>query len=511
MNSTFQQQRIPFLLFLLLLACYSYVFPRWADPNQNSRLDMVVAIVEKNTFQIDDYVANTVDYAKVGSHYYSDKAPGAAFLGIPVYIALKYFIDSPLSQRITERIGQSQAFSTTLRAQGSGVYAEKVRFALAQVALALVVSAIPTALLGTLLYLSLKGVGVPATISLIVALGYALLTPAFAYANAIYGHQLSAALLFGVFYLNLPNRPPLRVPHLLLIGFLLGYSVISEYPSVLIAAILFVYTFYRLYTQKRVALIFYTVLSGGLVAAGWMLYNTLVFGGPLNLGYSHSELWTAQHDTGFMSLTLPHWDALWGMSFGLFRGLFILSPWLLLFVPGLYIWWISAQVRCAWWICVASIVAMTLFNASSVMWWGGYAIGPRYLLPAVPFMAFAAAFAFVQWQRQRWFRSLAALLFFCSALFTWGLTLADQAFPPDSLYNPLVEYALPNWQQGNIARNFGTLLGLKAEASLLPLLLIIGIVGSCLFMLSRKNRRPNQSERLGLEVAPVTVATPSHH
>ena len=33
-------------LFLLLLMCTSYTLPRWADPNQNSRLDMVVAVVE---------------------------------------------------------------------------------------------------------------------------------------------------------------------------------------------------------------------------------------------------------------------------------------------------------------------------------------------------------------------------------------------------------------------------------------------------------------------------------
>ncbi|MCB0150355.1 MAG: hypothetical protein KDE01_22240, partial [Caldilineaceae bacterium] len=71
-------------IFLLLLLCYTYIFPRWADPNQNSRLNMVFAVVEDGTFQIDRYVSNTVDYAKVGEHYYSDKAPGVALLGIPV-------------------------------------------------------------------------------------------------------------------------------------------------------------------------------------------------------------------------------------------------------------------------------------------------------------------------------------------------------------------------------------------------------------------------------------------
>jgi hypothetical protein len=79
----FAKKRIELLLFLLLIGVYAYTFPRWADPNQNSRLNMVVAVVEDGTFRIDPYVSNTVDYAKVGDHYYSDKAPGAAFLGIP--------------------------------------------------------------------------------------------------------------------------------------------------------------------------------------------------------------------------------------------------------------------------------------------------------------------------------------------------------------------------------------------------------------------------------------------
>jgi hypothetical protein len=41
----------------------------------------------------------------------------------------------------------------------------------------------------------------------------------------------------------------------------------------------------------------------------------------------------------------------------------------------------------------------------------------------------------------------------------------------------LVEYAWPNWQDGNIARNFGTILGLQGLWSLLPLLSIITLIG----------------------------------
>jgi len=88
---------------------------------------------------------------------------------------------------------------------------------------------------------------------------------------------------------------------------------------------------------------------------------------------------------------------------------------------------------------------MFLFNSSSIMWWGGFAVGPRYLLPMLPFMTLPIVFVFREWGDQMWMRGLSTLLFACSLIVTWGLTLAEQAFPSDALRNPLVEYAWPNW------------------------------------------------------------------
>ncbi|MCS6911181.1 MAG: hypothetical protein NZM11_11555, partial [Anaerolineales bacterium] len=102
--------------------------------------------------------------------------------------------------------------------------------------------------------------------------------------------------------------------------------------------------------------------------------------------------------------------------------------------------------------------------------------GPRYLLPMLPFLALGVAFAVRKWGRAVWFRVLTAALLLWSFIATWGLTLAEQAFPPDNLLNPLVEHALPNWLAGNIARNAGTLMGLRSVWSLLPLLLLIVVV-----------------------------------
>jgi hypothetical protein len=386
--------------------------------------------------------------------------------------------------KVMERLADNEALKATLREGGTGLLEHKVRFAIAQVALAFVVSMLPTALMGALMYRLLARFTVRPWPRIGVVLGYGLLTPAFAYAGAFYGHQLSAACMLAAFCLVFMSARRLSTCSLLGIGLLLGYSVVTEYPSALIAGVLFVYTFCRLVNRWRIG---WVVITGALIAGGWMVYNTVVFGSPLTLGYSNSELWTEQHHTGFMSLTMPDWEAIWGISFSLFRGLFVLSPLLLLAVPGFALWWRAGEHRSEFWVTLASIVAMFLFNSSSAMWWGGYAIGPRYLLPMLPFMALPMLFVFREWGDRMWMKVLCVVLFSWSLVATWGLTLAGQSFPPDTLRNPLVEYALPNWQIGNIDRNLGMFLHLPAIISLLPLLVCVAALFVVLRFLARED------------------------
>jgi hypothetical protein len=500
-------------IFLVSLLCFAWFFPRWADPNQNSRLNMVVAVVDDGTFKIDKYVANTVDYAKVDGHYYSDKAPGTAFLGIPLYAGLRVVLGLPVVDQLTARLANSEAFRATLREDGTGVAEDKVRFAIAQIVLSFITNAVPTALMCALLYALLMQWGASRGASVFVALAYGLLTPAFAYANSFYGHQLSAALLFIAFYLLQKHRAPAAMPSpatLLLAGLLLGYSVITEYPTLLIALAILLYAFVLLRRRGAWPRIAFVLAPMAACAAVLMLYNTVVFGGPFTLGYGNSELWTAQHSAGFMSLTYPHLDAVWGITFSLFRGLFVLSPLLLLVLPGFVMWHRSGKWRAEFFVALWSVFAMFLFNASSIMWWGGFAIGPRYLLPGLPFMALAVAFAIdpalrgeVK-ARPAWFTLGVVALSAWSLVATWGMTLAEQAFPSDAIRNnPYLEFALPNWLAGNIARNLGTIVGFRGLAGLLPLLAALAGVALVWWWLShRSSRQADPAEKPATQFAP---------
>ncbi len=71
------------LFALVLGACmYFYQAGGW---NQNSRFDLVRAMVEDRSIRIDRFVRNTGDLARRDGHFYCDKAPGLSWLGVPPY------------------------------------------------------------------------------------------------------------------------------------------------------------------------------------------------------------------------------------------------------------------------------------------------------------------------------------------------------------------------------------------------------------------------------------------
>lgn len=91
----------------------------------------------------------------------------------------------------------------------------------------------------------------------------------------------------------------------------------------------------------------------------------------------------------------------------------------------------------------------------------------------------------MRWGGQVWARGLFAVLALWSVVVTWIQTIGGQSFP-DYTLSPLVNYALPHWAEGNIARNLGMILGLRGVASLLPLLVALGVIGTLLLWQLRR-------------------------
>ena len=477
------------VLFILLLFCSAYTFPRWADWNQNSRFDLVLAIVDQGTLCIDDYYQNTGDYALFEGRHYSDKAPGTSFLGVPVYWVFKRMVSVTPIDRMVGRLETNPALTGTLLEGGTGLQVGKVYFALALTFVTFLAVSVPSALLGVLLYAWTGYVTQNPLYRLVVPLTYGLLTNAFPYSNMFFGHQIVAALLFAAFFVlfRIEHRK-MSPAWSLLVGFMLCYAVITEYPAALIAAGLCIYAFVAA-PDKR--------WSAGLVTGGLlpglllMAYNYAIFRSPLPVGYRYSELYTEQHSVGVLSLSYPRADALWGITFGSYRGLFFVSPILLLAVAGFVVWGRRRVHRRAWWVCLYAVVSFFLFNGSSVMWQGGWSIGPRYLLPMLPFLVSGLVYFLDAWGDRSWAQGLTLVLAAWSFFAVWSETVGGQHFP-DWTPNPLFRYSLPSLLDGNVARNVGMVLKLSGWTSLLPLL--IGL-GTGLWLLAKINSRVSAEVR----------------
>jgi hypothetical protein len=483
--------RKPALILLLLLACYAYVLPRWADWNQNSRLNLVLAIVDDDTVSIDRYLANTGDYALYNGRAYTDKPPGLSLLALPGYMALSPVLRLPAVEERLSVLGRGAAFEATLREEGTGLRLDKVRVALAQYLLTLLAVATPAATLGALFYLALGRLNVAPAPAALGAIAYGLATPAATYGGNFYAHQMAAALLFGAFFVAWPRpdgdgRPAFAQG--LLCGLLLGWAVISEYPVALPAAVIVIYALRRRGWRWIAPL----GLGGALPIVLLMVYDLAAFGTPLPVGYAYSALWQEQHHSGFMSITYPQLEAFWGLSFSGFRGLFVRAPWLLLAAPGLVLWWRTGDHRAEWWAALMATVSLFLFYGSSRMWWSGFSAGPRYIVPLLPFLALPAARLIGRLWQWPWARAAAISAVILSAVLVWVEGTAGQSFPYDSIRNTWTGYVLPAWLADDIARNLGMALGLQGALSLAPLAIMV-LSGTWLIVAG-----PEQGVGLGL-------------
>jgi 4-amino-4-deoxy-L-arabinose transferase-like glycosyltransferase len=364
----------------------------------------------------------------------------------------------------------------TLNPNGKGIRPEAVYQYMALAFISFFAMSIPSALLGTVVFLMAARFTSQDSYAFLLGLVYGLATIAFPYSNVLYQHQMAAFGAFVGFYLLwrvIYENASLR--WLWAVGVLFSLTVITEYPVVPALAILFIWAAVKM--QNRVALwrVVIAAIPLGLVFAA---YNYLTFHTPIPAGYEYSTNWQDVHQIGFMSLTAPSLKTFLELTISTYRGLFFLSPALLLSIPGFVFMWRESKYKAETIVLALICAFFFLYNSSSAMWAGGDTVGPRYLTPMVPFMALPIAFAFNRWLKSRAGMLIIALLIVLSMFNVWVQTIGGQAFPPyyteggSAVRNPLIDYSLPLVLRGNIARNYGQIIGLRGFLSLIPLLVV---------------------------------------
>ncbi len=496
-------------LFALVFCCYAY-FYQAGGWNQNSRFDLVRAIVEEGGSAIDSYHGNTKDKARRDKVYYSDKAPGVSWLAVPAYAAMRAGSDAEPGDP------GFLAFSSYLAT--------------------LLAVALPAALGVVALEMLLAAFGLAPAVRLAAALAYGLGTLAFPYSTLLYGHQTAAAFLIGGFALLVRARARLRdqgkTPSrglLFTAGLLLGAAVACEYPAALAAGPILLYAAICLRPQGRLNWPGLAWLLAGLALPGLAVaaYHTAVFGSPLALPYDFSTR-RHRHQGFFMGLGMPQGNALWHLLASPFRGLFFSAPWLLLALPGAVRLLRGRRFRAEATVCLTAFGLFVWMNASLVDWDGGWALGARYLVPTLPFLTVLAAGLAVSRQqsprpvpglvRAAWTAALAAVVL-SAILMLAGTAVRPEV--PNTLRHPFSDLVLPAFASGEVALNTQSidsvrpieggpkqawnlgqrLFGLDGLASLLPLLAALLACGTWLAAGNRAmgrdgvpaGRRPEES------------------
>jgi hypothetical protein len=413
-----------FLVVLITLA----LFYGDRGVNQNARIAAIFSFVEPGhpdtgTFRIDRFAGPknsrpfsvkdayrgifTSDWSQHDGHYYANKAPGTILLGVPLYFLL-YRAEwalglDPISSRLTEL----------------NIYL-----------LNLFLCVFPTALAATALLWLLRNKGWNARDSALVAAAYAFATLVFPFSTSLWGHaSASAFLLLAIVCLQ--GKWPLAWA-----GFLFGLAVATEYTS---ALGLLPMTLLIRRREKGWQPFFRFALGGVAPAAALLGYQWHSFGNPFVTAFDNTNPIYMEGDSSAWSVfSAPSLLTMAKLLVFPGRGLLVYCPIFLTCALS----WQQMKSRADKLLALAYLapaVALWLLISGFNGWHGGWSSGPRYLIPAIPFLCLLLP-------RVSKLRGVSRGLFFLAFAFSlvnmWAVSLVD-VMAPSIFSSPLHEKIYP--------------------------------------------------------------------
>ncbi|MCX7943972.1 MAG: hypothetical protein N2746_05625 [Deltaproteobacteria bacterium] len=402
-----------FIFFSTFIITYFNHFHKdWPNPNETVRLYLTLAISDRGDFNIDKEINQfgvIWDRAVYKNKIYSDKAPGISFAAVPVIYINKLFHKYVLKKSPSLKTNYMLAVlsTSTLSTIISLVFLIQL-FSLYEFSLTTTMLALFSLILGT--YTN-------------------------TYSMLFFGHQFASALLFISFVLvEMYIRKDRKPIYIISAAFLASYAFISEYPTILISMLIFVYLFVEV-REKKILIYSISALIPVLLL---MHYFNSCFGSIFSTGYQHldSETFSRIHKEGILGFKYPDPKALLGLLFGSQRGLLFFSPIFLLSILYLLK---SKKLRAIKFIMV-TFCSYTLLISSFGYWIGGDAAGARHLIPLNYFLIIPLAFFIEEKRRNPLVMSFFFGLLFISAHNVIVTNLSWPFFPPQFL-NPLADFA----------------------------------------------------------------------
>ncbi|NTU46195.1 glycosyltransferase family 39 protein [Candidatus Roizmanbacteria bacterium] len=249
----------------------------------------------------------------------------------------------------------------------------------------------------------------PLWVSLASVMIYAFATTSWSYAITIYQHSATTFLLLLMYYAvwKYTQAQKMRVVWALVVGFSYGVSFFFDYPNAFLLLPIMIYFListvrYTAFRSKiTVGLSPTIILTGASVAIMMIIfgsYNYKTYGNWKTLAnhlpryeitnlekikqYEKQKV-TARLGGVFLEERLP--NGLYELTVAPDKGLFLFSPILLLAIIGIIM--SSKKMKLDRFILLCIIFTNLLLYASFSDPWGGWAYGPRYLIPSMAILS----------------------------------------------------------------------------------------------------------------------------
>jgi hypothetical protein len=375
-------------LFFLLSSVYYATASGITSSNDGSHYALIRTLVENHTFaleQFDDYAEGNDIAITEDGRLFSDRPPGTALAGALFYLGSAVFPE-PLQELPSRHDAQNP-----------------------RLAYVLMLPALAGAGTAVVLYAIMRMLAINRIAAVTAVLVFGLGTVHWKYSSVLFSHALSAFLVILTVYLamRLARQGGARAIVFGLLGFLLGFSVLTEYSNGLLVIILLGYLLLADRSKERRDLVgsFGLLIAGGLISVFFLaFYNNVNFGSPLKLSYSYAinYPWAGSFGTTF---NYPIGEGLKGLLIGGTgdgwcggppcpnQGLFQLSPILLLAIPGWYFYYRVARREC---LLTAVIFLVYLLLFARHRTFHGFTADGRYLTPYLGLLAIPLAYT-LQW------------------------------------------------------------------------------------------------------------------
>jgi hypothetical protein len=392
---------------------------------ERARYLLVLSLAENHSFALSKELADAAypDDGYYKGNYYIYFAPGVSLYSLPFYYLFKPF-------------GFAQA----------GTYA--------------FVSLIAVLNLCLLYIISRQIFKMPIWASLLSSLIFGFATTSWSYAITLYQHHFTVLFILFGFYSVWRYRQLSKFSWIwaVLVWTAYGLSIFVDYPNAFLMLPVMVYMLISALTIKvenqviqfdlRLSIILTSVLfviltlvhgyynmvhfgsplsvSGGLVGHKYIVENKLE--NVPDLDESLKSIAKQKNPVSFFHLSY--------ISFGLYtlfiapdRGLFRYVPLFILAFPGLYLLWKKYTLETK---ILLGIVGVTVLLYS--MWgdpWGGWAYGPRYMIPVMAILAIAVSYWVSSVGHSFYKRITAFILLFPSVALAVLGAITTNAIPPE--------------------------------------------------------------------------------